>query len=128
MPDVWTIHHGDVTGGATRSNLHGCRITTNDSNTAYLFMKGNDQLSSTDTSSLPATPFEFQDFPLADYTWNVTVNTLTGGASGDQAQGTWNNDAPTPADEQDGTFTAQAGSGVGDGSGDRGDEISAASA
>jgi len=113
MPNVWTIHHGDVTGGATKSDLHGCHITINDANTAYEFVKGNDTLAtSSDNGTLPATPFKFLDFGLAGYTWTVTVTTLTGGASGNQAQGSWNNDAPNPADAQEGTFTAQAGSGV----------------
>jgi hypothetical protein len=128
MPNVWTIHH--ETGGPTKSDLHGLRITTNDAGTAYVLMKGNDLLSSsTNNGSLPAPPFSFVDFDLDTYTWTLNVNTLTGGASSNEAQGTWTNDAPNPADEQDGTFTAQAGSGVGSGeAGDRGEDTSAASA
>jgi hypothetical protein len=130
MPNVWTIHNGDVTGGSTKNDLHGCHIKINDSNTAYEFTKSNDVLAtSTDNGTLPAVPFEFKDFGLADYTWTVTVTTLTGGASGNQAQGTWNNNAPNPADAQEGTFIAQAGSGIDkDQRAYGGDDTSAASA
>jgi hypothetical protein len=130
MPNVWTIHHGDVTGGPTKSDLHGFHIQENDDSTAYLFVKGNDTYATaTNNGTLPTTPFSFVGFGLDSYTWTVTVTTLTGGASGNQAQGTWTNNAPNPADEQDGTFTAQAGSGVeGDECGDREDDTAAASA
>jgi|Kansoi300Nextera_1026150.scaffolds.fasta_scaffold12854_1 hypothetical protein len=130
MPNVWTIHHGDVTGGPTKSDLYGCRITTNDGGTAYVLMKGNDLLSSsTNNGSLPAPPFSFVDFGLDTYTWTLTVTTLTGGPSSNQAQGTWINDAPDPTAEQSGTFTAQAGSEVGGDDGeDRGEDKAAASA
>jgi len=128
MPNVWTIHH--ETGGPTKSDLHGCRITTNDGATAYVLMKGNNLLSSsTNNGSLPAPPFSFVDFGLDNYTWTLTVTTLTGGPSNNEAQGTWINDAPNPADAQDGTFTAQAGSEVGgDDDEDRGEDKAAASA
>lgn len=130
MPNVWTIHHGDVTGGATKSDLHGCHIQTNDDDTAYLFTKGNDTLATaTNNGTLPTPPFSFEGFGLATYTWTLTVTTLTGGASGNQAQGTWRNNAPNPADDQDGSFTAQAGSGVeGDEEEGCGEDTAAASA
>ena len=130
MPNVWTIHHGDVTGGPTKSDLHGCLINENDDGTAYEFVKSNNVLAAcTNNGSLPTPPFSFVDFGLDNYTWTLTVNTLTGGASGNQAQGTWRNNAPNPADDQDGSFTAQAGSGVGgDEGGDREEDTAAASA
>jgi len=125
MPNVWTIHH--ETGGPTKSDLHGCRITKNDGDTAYLLMKGNDLLStSTNNGTLPVPPFSFVGFGLDTYTWTLTVTTLTGGPSGNEAQGTWSNNAPDPKDAQDGTFTAQAGSEVGTKS--REDDSAAASA
>jgi hypothetical protein len=128
MPNVWTIHH--ETGGPTKSNLHSCRITTNDGDTAYVLMKGNDLLaSSTNNGTLPTTPFSFVGFGLATYTWTLTVKTLTGGPSGNEAQGDWSNNAPNIAADQGGEFTAQAGSGVGsDEAGDSGEDTSAASA
>ena len=110
----WTIHSGDVTGGPTKSDLHGCHIKTNDDDTAYLLTKGNDTLATaSNNGALPTTPFSFIGFGLATYTWTLTVTTLTGGASGNQAQGTWSNNAPNVAGDQGGDFTAQAGSGVG---------------
>ena len=111
MPNVWTIN--SVTGGPTRNDLQGCRIQINQSSTAYELMQGNNLLaSSTNNGALPPTPFSFVNFGLAGYTWTVTVNTLTGGASHNQAEGVWRNNAPNPAEAEDGTFTAQAGSGI----------------
>jgi hypothetical protein len=124
-----TIHH--ETGGPTGSNLHGCRITTNDGGTAYVLMKGNDLLaSSTNNGTLPTTPFAFVGFGLASFNWTLTVNTLTGGASSNEARGNWTNNAPNIAGDQGGEFTAQAGSGVGDdcSGGDSEEDSSAASA
>jgi len=113
MPNVWTIHH--ETGGATKNSLHGCHIQENNTNpaTAYELVKGNTVLaSSTNNGSLPSTPFSFVGFGLDSYTWTLTVTTLTGGPSSNQAQGTWTNNAPAIAGDQGGEFTAQAGSGI----------------
>ena len=125
MPNVWTIHSGDVTGGPTKSDLHGFHIKVNDGGTAYEFVKGGNVYSTaTNNGSLPTTPFSFAGFGLAGYTWTMTVTTL-----GNQAQGTWTNNAPSIAGDQGGDFTAQAGSGVGsDEAGDCGEDTSAASA
>ena len=113
MPNVWTIHH--ETGGATKNSLHGCHIQENDTTpaTAYELVKGTTVLAtSTNNGRLHSTPFSFQGFGLDNYTWTLTVTTLTGGPSSNQAQGTWTNDAPAIAGDQGGEFTAQAGSSV----------------
>lgn len=114
MPNVWTIHAGDVTGGSSKTNLVGCHITVNDAGTAYEFTDNNinEVLSTTSGTSLPTPPFTFPSFGLDEYTWTIVVNTLTGGASGNQAEGTWSNNAPTIIAGEDGTYTAQAGSGT----------------
>lgn len=114
MPNVWTINAGGVTGGSTKSDLVGCHITTNDAGTAYEFTDNNitTVLATTPGTSLPTPPFEFPSFGLAGYTWTISVNTLTGGAGGNQAEGDWSNDAPTVSADEDGTYTAQAGSGA----------------
>ena len=114
MPNVWTINARDVTGGGTKTDLVGCHITTNDADTAYEFTDNNINtvLATTPGTSLPTPPFTFPSFGLDGYTWTITVDTLTGGAGGNQAQGTWSNNAPTISADEEGTYTAQAGSGT----------------
>jgi len=114
MPNVWTINAGDVTGGSTKTDLVGCHITTNDDGTAYEFTDNNINtvLATTPGTSLPTTPFTFPAFGLAGYTWTIIVNTLTGGAGGNQAEGTWSNNAPGISAAEEGTYTAQAGGGA----------------
>jgi hypothetical protein len=113
MPNIWTINA--VTGGSTKSDLVGCHIKENAAGIAYEFTNNNpnDVLSTTPTASLPTPPFQFPDFDLDGYTWQITVNTLTGGPSENRAEGYWhNNAAPDPVAAEDGTYTAQAGSGA----------------
>lgn len=128
MPNVWTIHSGDVTGGKDKSDLVGCHINTNAAGTAYQFTDRNINtvLSTTSGSSLPTPPFTFPSFSKNGYNWAISVSSLTGGASGNQAEGTWSNDDPQIAAEEDGTWTAQAGSTVGDDVVDDADADSAA--
>lgn len=114
MPNVWTINAGGVTGGSTKTDLVGCHITTNDDDTAYEFTDNNINtvLATTPGTSLPTPPFTFPSFGLDGYTWTIVVNTLTGGGGGNQAQGTWSNNAPSIAAGETGDYTAQAGSTV----------------
>jgi len=115
MPNVWTIHSGDVTGGPTKSNLHGCKISVNDDGTAYEFTKGGTvYAAASNNGTLPTVPFSFLSFGFAGYTWTINVTTLTGGNSGNQAGGSWTNDAPSIAGDEGGDWTAQAGSTTGD--------------
>ncbi|HJX91878.1 MAG TPA: hypothetical protein VJ372_15365 [Pyrinomonadaceae bacterium] len=116
MPNVWTIHHGDVTGGSHKSDLHGCHITTNAAGTAYEFTDNNINtvLATTTGTTLPTVPFTFPSFGLDSLNWTIEVTTLTGGAGGNQAGGNWSNDAPSITADETGTWTAQAGSTVGD--------------
>jgi len=114
MPNVWTINAGDVTGGGTKNDLVGCHITTNDDDSAFEFTDNNinEVLSTTPGDSLPTAPFTFPSFDLDGYTWTITVNTLTGGAGGNQAEGDWENNAPSISAAEEGTWTAQAGGGA----------------
>lgn len=112
MPNIWTINN--VLGGSsTRTDLVGCHIKENDAGTAYELTDQNVNvvLATTSGGSLPTPPFSFQNFGLDGYTWTVNVNTLTGGPSGNRAEGTWFNDAPNPTNAE-GTYTAQAGAGL----------------
>jgi hypothetical protein len=127
MPNVWTIRASGVTGGSTKTDLVGCHITTNDAGTAYEFTDNNitTVLATTPGTSLPTPPFTFPSLGLAGYTWTIVVNTLIGGPGGNQAQGTWSNDAPSIAAAEEGTYTAQAGSTVEDDIPDKEDASSA---
>lgn len=102
---TWTIN--SVTGGRDDSDLMNCKIKQTD--TGYDFTDtSNDVLASTTDTTAPFTfAFEYEDL-----NWTVTVNTLTGGPSNNQASGTWTNDDPTIQGEEDGSWTAQAGSGM----------------
>lgn len=116
MPNVWTIHANGLTGGDTKSNLVGCHINQNAAGTAYQFTAPNINtvLATTSGTTLPTAPFTFDSFSFQNYTWDISVSTLTGGAGSNQAQGSWSNNAASIVAEQDGTFTAQAGSTVED--------------
>jgi len=116
MPNVWTIH--SAPGGRGGTNLIGSRIVKTDDGTAYQFSapSSGDILSTTPGDQLPTPPFDFPPFSWAppgrgEFTWRIRVSTLTSGGGGNQAQGTWRNNNPTPDPVQDetGTWTAQAG-------------------
>jgi hypothetical protein len=122
MPNVWTINN--ATGGKDKSDLVGCHINLNAAGTAYQFTQPNvtEVLATTPGTSLPAVPFNFPQFPYKGYSWDISVTTLTGGASNNQAEGGWVNSDPSIAAESGG-WQAQAGAGAGDD-----EEVSAASA
>ncbi len=125
MPNTWTIHADGVTGGKDKADLVGCHINVNAAGTAYQFTQPNitNVLSTTDTTSLPTPPFDFPNFPYQNFNWDISVDTLTGGPSNNQAQGTWTNDDPSIAGEEDGTWVGQVG-----GHGDEDEDEGASSA
>jgi len=117
MPNKWIIKDSkDVKGGKDRADLVGCFITINVVNgveTAYVFNSPNPNsqpLAMTQTQKLPPVPFSFpKDFgPYQGLYWTVTVNTLTGGHSQKDAEGTWGNNDPSLTNDETGTFTAQS--------------------
>src|SRR5258705_3222570 len=113
----WTINASGTTGGNDKSDLVGCHLKENAAGNGYDFTEPNGTvLSSTTGSTLPTPTFDFPQFYWADngFNWNISVTTLTGGASNNKAEGTWTNNDSSITAEQDGTFTAQAGSTVGD--------------
>ena len=112
MPNQWTIHHAE--GDPDKSDLIGCHIIVNGDGTAYQFTESNvnNILSTTEGTTLPTPPFDFPNFPYDGHNWDLTVTTLTGGHSGNKAEGTWSNDDSQITNAQDGTYTAQAGSTV----------------
>ena len=119
MPNsVWTIHANglDPNSGQNRVYLIGCHITTNsaDPPTAYEFTLPNitEVLSTTTGYTLPTGEFDFPEFGLWDGNmWNIHVKTLND--PGGQAEGKWHTTSTDGTDE-DGNWTAQAGTGAGD--------------
>src|SRR4051812_5923515 len=95
MPNVWTLHANGLTGGNSKSNLVGCHINQNAAGTAYQLTAPNINtiLATTGGTTLPTAPFSFPGFSFQNYTWGISVSTLTGGPGGNQAQGSWTNDA-----------------------------------
>ena len=120
MPtNVWTIHANGVTGGSQGQDLVGCHINQNAAGTAYQFTAPNitNILSTTTGTTLPIAPFSFPEFTYEGNTWDIDVTTLNGGASSNQAQGSWETNADNSikeTDPQSGEWTAQAGATVGD--------------
>ena len=116
MPKFWTIN--STRGGRDQIDLMSTKIIETDDGTAYQFSGPfpGDILSTTPGNRLPTPPFDFPPFSwappgLGEFTWRIHVSTLTGGPGRNQAQGTWwnNNPTPDPAQDQSGTWTAQAG-------------------
>ncbi|HKG46308.1 MAG TPA: hypothetical protein VKB02_06260 [Pyrinomonadaceae bacterium] len=129
MPNQWTINASGVNGGSNKSALVGCHIKQNATN--YQFQASNGTVVSTTTgTTLPTAPFQFPMFnsALSGQTaldWYITVDTLTGGASGNQPGGEWSNYAfASPEGVPSDTWVAQAGAGVED---DQDDQAAAAS-
>jgi len=124
MPNVWTIHNVTGPSGSHKSDLQGCHITTNAGGTAYEFTDNNIStiLSTTPGTTLPTPPFTFPNFGLHSLDWTIEVTTLTGGPGGNEAQGSWSNNAPSISAGEGGEWTAQAGSTVGDDTGSDAEE------
>jgi hypothetical protein len=120
MPNQWTIAANGVQGGSNKSDLVGCHIAQNSGGTAYQFETPSGSVVSTTTgTTLPTPPFQFPMFTstLAGTTsrnWYITVETLTGGASNNQAGGKWSNSQfENPEADPTDTWVAQAGASVG---------------
>ena len=109
MPrQTWTIN--SVSGGNDTSDLIGCKLKQTD--TGFKFKDANnDTLVTSTQTSLPLT---FDSFPFEGYEWTITVDSITSGPSNNQASGSWSNNDPTVQGDEDGTWVAQAGGGVGE--------------
>lgn len=107
MANDWKIKRHDVAGGQSGRLLDGCQIRRNADGTV-------------DFLGVLATTNEEEGFQFAPFTyrgliWNIDVDNFD--VAPDQIGGLWGNNAPhrgsgTPQAE-DGTYTAQAGSGAG---------------
>lgn len=115
MPNIWTINSATGRDGV---GLVGNKIIVSEDGKHYQFCgpSPRDILSTTPGDQLPTPPFDFPQFRWAppgdaQLTWSIHVWTLTGGPGRNQAQGTWvtSDSIPDPAQDDSGTFTAQAG-------------------
>ena len=117
MPTQWTINN--ARGGRDSTALVGCKIQVSQDGLHYEFtLPNNNILATTTGSTLPNTPFSFPEFAIpggpAVYNWNIQVTTVTGGNQRNKAEGTWTNSDPNTTADESGTWTAQAGSGMGE--------------
>lgn len=108
MPTKFTINASGVTGGKDRTDLVGCHFVQNTDN--YQFTAPDNTVLSTNGPPLPSLPFNFPNFVYDEWSWTIAVNTLTGGPANNQPGGTWFNTDVNITNEE-GTWTAQAGSG-----------------
>jgi hypothetical protein len=92
----WTINN--ASGGNTSSDLIGCHIKQTD--TGYDFTSPNNAVLASTTSTTP--PFSFTGFDFEDWTWTVSVTSLSNPAGGG-----WSNTDPTITGEE-GTWSAGA--------------------
>ena len=123
---IWTLT-AKHTHGTFGQLLVGCHIIENDTSTGYNFTQPNPSnpsnvLASSPGPSLPTGKFTFT--PAFDYNGltNVVIGMDIPVASGTNWKGTWTctdsppmKDVPPPQGAQSGDFTAQAGSGLGEG-------------
>lgn len=118
LRQVWTIHHGDISGPAAGRKLEGCHIRSDGTTFHFTAPDIDHVLSSTASSLTPMVPFTFPIFAYNGSLWAITVWTLplavdaTGSnATGSNAIGSWSTsvgEGPNTA-PQNGDFTAQTG-------------------
>jgi len=117
MPqNKWTINSAG--GGTNSSDLIGCHIKQ--TATGYDFTAPNNTVVASTTSTTP--PFSFTDFDYEDWTWTVSVTSLSSTASGG-----WTNNDPSIMGEE-GTWSAGASADDEDEDEDEGEDEEAAGA
>ena len=108
--EEWKIHNDPPPKEGDK--LNNLRIEK--TSTGYELRSSSTVLAST-TKTAP--PFEFKNVSYAGETWNISVNKLPAGKNG---TGTWHmhgkhhHGPPMPTGPQDGDFTAQKETGLGD--------------
>ena len=112
MPNNWTIENDPPPNNAAGDVLDGLEISqiVGGSGGYSLIDSGGVQLSSTNQTS---PPFTFTQVPISGNTWNIQVTKLPATGNG---KGKWTQLGNLLKDtgNQDGDFTAQAGTGMGD--------------
>ena len=131
MANQWIIDQ--THGGRTGNDLMDCKIKEiEDADGLHyeLTSRNNELWSVTPGPVLPGTPFEFPKFRIPDgppWLWEVGVESLDVD-QGNKAIGSWSNNKPKsegPPEDESGTWTAQAGGGMGD---DGKEDVASASA
>ncbi|HET8783937.1 MAG TPA: hypothetical protein VFM63_16105 [Pyrinomonadaceae bacterium] len=103
MANDWKIKKHDVIGGPSGRLLEGCQIRRNDDGTVNFL----GVLATTTAEE----GYQFPPFTYKGLIWNIDVDNFD---VPEQINGFWGNNAPkraSAAAEEDGTYTAQAGSG-----------------
>lgn len=106
MPNEWKIKKGDVSGGQSGQLLEGCELRKKADGSGYELVA---ILAESHDNNLPV---NFPPFAYRGLIWDLDVINFTHGDLGDQPFGHWTNNylSGLPG-EEDGTWTAQAGSG-----------------
>lgn len=117
---VWTISANDITGGSDGKKLAGCHIVQN---TNYFTITAPDWtvLAQSTTIGLPTTAFTFPLFAHRDIVgWSIGMSAPPASSNQNWGADTWSF-PPQPGHVkrgggpgQNGEFTAQAGSGLGE--------------
>jgi hypothetical protein len=108
MSNEWRINRGDVQGGQSGEFLDGCEVRQKADGSGYEFLA---VLAESQGNELPA---RFPPFAYEGLIWNIDIEKFEQGSRGEQPRGHWSNNARQvgPPAEEDGTWTAQAGSGL----------------
>lgn len=108
MAMKWKIEPGDVSGGESGQLLDGLVVVENVQEACFDLVA---VLAKSDGNLLPA---KFPPFAYRGLVWNLEITQFNPGVKGDQPFGPWSNNqhkSPRLPGEEDGTWTAQAGSG-----------------
>ena len=107
MPNEWKIRRGDVGGDPSGQLLDGVELRRKADGNGYELLV---VLAQSHDNNLP---INFPPFAYRGIIWDLDVLNFTHGQTADQPFGNWsNNYEPTgPPQGEDGTWTAQAGSG-----------------
>jgi hypothetical protein len=109
MANDWKIKSTE--GGPTGQLLDGLEIRRNAANTGYELVQ---VLATSEHDKLP---IPFPPFIYKDLIWNLEIKTLDYGIGRNEAHGPWSNNLTpsifkTGEEEEEGTYTAQAGPSV----------------
>jgi hypothetical protein len=106
MPNEWKIKRGDVGGGQSGQLLDGCELRKKADGKGYELVA---VLAETHDDNLPT---NFPPFAYRGLIWDLDIINFTHGQMADQPFGNWSNNYSSGLPgEEDGTWTAQAGSG-----------------
>lgn len=107
MANEWRINRVDVKGGISGELLDGCEVRQKADGSGYEFLAVVAETNQTEM------PVKFPPFAYQGLIWNIEIGKFELGHRGEQPHGSWNNNARpiSPAQDESGTWTAQAGSG-----------------